>query len=252
MKTILVTGGFDPLHSGHIQYIKEAKKLGGFLVVGLNSDEWLTRKKGRPFMPLQERVEVLKALKAVDKVITFDDSDNTACDAIAKTLDLYGSVCFANGGDRTDGSNTPEYNEFSDNGNVSFRWGVGGSYKKNSSSWILDEWKTQKTKRTWGHWRVLDDKGTVKVKELIIEPGKSLSNQIHEFRSEHWYILQGTVGLRIETETFSNYVQLKENNSYVINQGVWHKATNCGNDNAHILEVQYGSKCVEEDIRRKL
>jgi D-beta-D-heptose 7-phosphate kinase/D-beta-D-heptose 1-phosphate adenosyltransferase len=55
MKIVLITGGFDPIHSGHISYIQSAKKLGDQLVVGVNSDAWLTRKKGRPFMPLQER-----------------------------------------------------------------------------------------------------------------------------------------------------------------------------------------------------
>ena len=67
MKVVLVTGGFDPLHSGHISYFKEAKKLGDKLVVGLNSDEWLTRKKGKPFMPIQERVEIIRNLKIINK-----------------------------------------------------------------------------------------------------------------------------------------------------------------------------------------
>ena len=79
MKTIvLVTGGFDPIHSGHINYIKEAKKLGDILVVGVNSDDWLTRKKGRPFMPLSERAEILRNIVGVDFVIDFDDSDGSA------------------------------------------------------------------------------------------------------------------------------------------------------------------------------
>src|SRR6056300_143789 len=100
MKTIvLVTGGFDPLHSGHIEYFKAAKKLGDKLVVGLNSDEWLTRKKGRPFMPFHERAAIIKELKCVDQVIGFNDDDDSACNAIghvlATTADI---VVFANGG----------------------------------------------------------------------------------------------------------------------------------------------------------
>ena len=75
MKTVLVTGGFDPLHSGHIAYFKEAKKLGTKLIVGVNSDEWLTRKKGRPFMSFEERISIIKELSIVDKVIGFNDSD---------------------------------------------------------------------------------------------------------------------------------------------------------------------------------
>ena len=64
--TVLVTGGFDPLHSGHLAYFKEAKKLGETLVVGVNSDSWLTRKKGKAFMPLSERAEIIKGLSVVD------------------------------------------------------------------------------------------------------------------------------------------------------------------------------------------
>ena len=78
MRVVLVTGGFDPLHSGHIKYFEAAKQLGDKLIVGLNSDDWLTRKKGRPFMPLQERLTLVKALSVVDEVLTWDDSDDTA------------------------------------------------------------------------------------------------------------------------------------------------------------------------------
>ena len=84
MKVVLVTGGFDPLHSGHIAYLTAAKKLGDKLVVGINSDEWLTRKKGKPFMPLRERISIISALTVVDDVLTWDDSDDSACGAIFK------------------------------------------------------------------------------------------------------------------------------------------------------------------------
>ena len=74
-KIALVTGGFDPIHSGHIQYLKAAATYADYLIVGLNSDEWLTRKKGRPFMPFEEREAILNELLVVDKVISFDDED---------------------------------------------------------------------------------------------------------------------------------------------------------------------------------
>ena len=74
MKVVLVTGGFDPLHSGHIEYFKAASKLGDKLIVGLNSDQWLSNKKGKPFMPLEERRAVVENLKMVDEVMTWDDS----------------------------------------------------------------------------------------------------------------------------------------------------------------------------------
>ena len=99
---VLATGGFDPLHTGHIKLFKEAKKLGDFLMVGVNSDDWLTRKKGKPFMPITERKVIVGELRVVDNVLEFDDSDDSACDAIQHILDISNwDIVFANGGDRT-------------------------------------------------------------------------------------------------------------------------------------------------------
>ena len=159
-RIVLVTGGFDPIHSGHIEYFNSAKSFGDELIVGLNSDEWLTRKKGKAFMPFKERKAIIESLKMVDKVIDFDDSDDTANLAIyniGSTLGKGDKLVFANGGDRTNQS-TPEYKLYNNYPWIEFEFGVGGENKMNSSSWILDEWKTQRTHRTWGYWRVLDDK----------------------------------------------------------------------------------------------
>ena len=254
MKVVLVTGGFDPLHSGHLEYFKEAKKLGDVLHVGLNSDEWLSRKKGRPFMPFSERVTILEALEVVDKVISFDDTDDSACGAIYKTMATNANVeiVFANGGDRNN-ENTPEYKIYGGMNGITFAYGIGGSNKKNSSSWILDEWKTQKTDREWGYWRVLDDKPNAgyKVKELVIYPGKSLSDQRHFKRSEVWNILQGTVTMETDYNNMKDSIQLKPHTThYEIGKEVWHKASNNGDIDAHVLEVQWG-ECVEEDIERR-
>jgi cytidyltransferase-like protein len=253
-KVVLVTGGFDPLHSGHIAYFKEAKKLGNKLIVGVNSNEWLTRKKGRPFMPFEERVAIIKELEVVDKVIGFDDIDDSACQAIFHTMSTNtGKIIFANGGDRTN-TTTPEYSMYGDHPNVEFVFGVGGENKANSSSWILDEWKTQKTERDWGYWRVLDNKPEqgYKVKELVIYPGKSLSDQKHFKRSEQWMVLEGIVKMETEWNTLKGIVHLQAHERpYEIGKEVWHKASNPGTENAHILEIQWGDECVEEDIERR-
>jgi cytidyltransferase-related domain len=74
MKIVLVSGGFDPLHSGHINYFKEARNLGDKLIVGINSDAWLSRKKGRPFLPISERSEIVKSLSVVDDIVAFNDT----------------------------------------------------------------------------------------------------------------------------------------------------------------------------------
>tara|TARA_B100000287_G_scaffold390603_1_gene401629 strand:+ start:1270 stop:1710 length:441 start_codon:yes stop_codon:yes gene_type:complete len=143
MRVVIVSGGFDPIHSGHIEHFKEAKKLGDILIVGLNSDEWLTRKKGKPFMPIEERLAVIRELRMVDSAVSFNDDDNSSVDLIKKALVLFDDVLFANGGDRTQ-DNIPEIDAFDKDPRVQFAFGVGGSHKQNSSSWILKEWTSQK------------------------------------------------------------------------------------------------------------
>ena len=249
MKIVLATGGFDPVHSGHIQYLKAAKELGDILIVGLNSDEWLERKKGKSFMPWNERLTIMNNLKMVDEVFTFMDDDDTAINFIKQVKAHYSNdeLIFVNGGDRTS-NNVPEM--ILDD--VEFVFGVGGSDKKNSSSLILEEWKSPKTIRNWGWYRVLDDKPGYKVKELIIAPGQSLSMQRHEHRAEHWYILKGecsfnTIDASSDIEELGRY---KEHQTLTILENQWHQACNHTNEPCHILEIQYGDKCVEEDIER--
>lgn len=246
---VLVTGGFDPLHKGHIDYFTAAKSLGDYLVVGVNSDEWLTRKKGKPFMSVDDRLSIIKNLKMVDQVITFNDSDNSSSNAIQYLLDTVEQdveIIFANGGDR-DKNNIPELEKFKNHKQVKFTFGVGGTNKSNSSSWILDNWKTTKVIRDWGYWKVLDDKGIIKVKELVIKPGCSLSDQKHKLRSEHWYVLAGTLLVKLDNHLHT----LRKNNTIVIEKNVWHKAQNIGTDDCHIIEIQYGEMCIEEDIIRR-
>ena len=146
MKIVVVSGGFDPIHSGHIAYFRSARDLGDMLIVGVNSDAWLERKKGRAFMPANERVAVVKALKHVDVAMEFNDSDGSACDLLEQVKQRYpgDEIIFANGGDRTK-ENIPEMTV----SGVTFAFAVGGENKMNSSSWILQEWKAPKTERAW-------------------------------------------------------------------------------------------------------
>ena len=127
-KVSLVTGGFDPIHSGHIAYFERAKDLSDYLVVGLNTNEWLTRKKGQYFLPWIERAEIIRHLDMVDAVVSWEDEDDSACGAIAKCLEISEKVIFCNGGDRGS-SNTPEVMGFANHENVVFKYGVGGAGK---------------------------------------------------------------------------------------------------------------------------
>jgi|TARA_R100000030_G_scaffold100793_1_gene94738 D-beta-D-heptose 7-phosphate kinase/D-beta-D-heptose 1-phosphate adenosyltransferase len=136
----LVTGGFDPIHSGHIAYFKKARELTNYLVVGLNTEEWLKRKKGQYFQSWKERAEIIRHLDMVDAVITVEDDDKgSACKAIETCLDIADTVVFANGGDRGK-DNTPELDRFCNDARVEFYYGVGGSDKLNSSSWLLHDY----------------------------------------------------------------------------------------------------------------
>ena len=135
-KLSLVTGGFDPIHSGHISYFKRAKDLSNYLVVGINTEEWLTRKKGQYFQSWKERAEIIRHLDMVDAVISYDDSDDSSCEGIAKCLEIAETVIFCNGGDRGK-TNTPEVDKYGDHPRIEFAWGIGGDDKMNSSSWIL-------------------------------------------------------------------------------------------------------------------
>jgi len=251
-RIVLITGGFDPIHSGHISYIRSAKELGDVLIVGANSDEWLRRKKGNEFMPWEERATILAALHDVDRVINFDDSDGSAKDAIRKIREIYPTeqIIFANGGDRTS-TNIPEF-DIVDN-NLIFKFGVGGEDKKNSSSWILQEWKSPKTERQWGYYRVLHDVPGMKVKELTVDPGKSLSMQRHWLRHEYWIVQEGTAV--VNSQTSGGYAlppkTLYKYNEHHVPMLEWHQLTNPFQMPLRIVEIQYGERCVEEDIERK-
>lgn len=138
MIVVVVSGGFDPLHSGHISYLQEAKKLGERLIVALNSDEWLIKKKGKEFMSFEERKVVLENISCVDKVVGFEDDDLGSCiNALKSIKNMFPNdeIVFANGGDRNK-ENIPEMSEEG----IQFFFGVGGNFKKNSSSSILDKW----------------------------------------------------------------------------------------------------------------
>ena len=133
---VIVSGGFDPVHVGHIRMILEAASLGEMVVVGVNSDEWLARKKGYVFMPQEERLEIARSIKGVRFAMEFDDNDNSANDLIRKVRGLHpsASIAFANGGDRTK-ENIPEIHTAKES-HVELVWGIGGNKIQSSSDLV--------------------------------------------------------------------------------------------------------------------
>jgi D-beta-D-heptose 7-phosphate kinase/D-beta-D-heptose 1-phosphate adenosyltransferase len=137
---VIVTGGFDPVHRGHLAYLEAAYRMGDYVIVGLNSDAWLQRKKGKQFLDFEDREAVLNALWMVDEVLEFDDSDGSAVKLIESMLETFdeAKILFCNGGDRTK-ENIPEMRIHDDR--LEFVFGVGGVDKLNSSSDILARWE---------------------------------------------------------------------------------------------------------------
>jgi len=130
-KTIMLSGGFDPIHIGHVRMIVAAASLGRVIIVA-NSDDWLMRKKGYIFMPWEERAEILRALTGVSEVVKVDDLDGTVCDALARVKpDIFG-----NGGDRNN-KNTPEKSLCKQRG-IKMAWGLGGDKVQSSSELVND------------------------------------------------------------------------------------------------------------------
>lgn len=253
MTTVFVSGGFDPLHSGHIEYFKEAKKLGNVLVVGLNSDAWLIRKKGKAFMPFEERAEIVQNLEMVDNVMLVDDDDSGGTTkAIGYLLQTTtGKIIVANGGDRVNGD-IPEQKMFGDHSEVEFVFGVGGEDKKNSSSWILKNWDKPVVERSWGAYKILDHNGAWQVKELTFYQGHALSDQRHFKRSEHWHVVDGVINMILEDKQGNKSQQLlTPGDSIDIPVGWWHKAINMDNKDAKVIEVWMGNELTEEDIERR-
>jgi D-beta-D-heptose 7-phosphate kinase/D-beta-D-heptose 1-phosphate adenosyltransferase len=250
---VIITGGFDPLHSGHIEYIRAARELGDILIVGVNSDEWLVRKKGRSFMPCSERAAIVASIHGVEWAWTFDDSDGSAKHVIelARSQMPDAKIIFANGGDRT-ADNIPEMDIQDEN--LEFVFGVGGTDKANSSSWILEEWKSPKTERDWGYYRVLHENGKeVKVKELTVDPGKYLSMQRHNNRLELWFVAEGTATVYTINSSSDEELDGVYNKFRSINIAAnqWHRLANETDKPLKIIEIQYGEVCIEEDIERK-
>lgn len=151
IRVVLTSGGYDPLHIGHIRLFQAAALLGDHLYVGVNSDEWLIRKKGKPFMSFDERREIVAGIRGVYDVWGFDDKDGTACDFVEKVIyhcldeTPYSLIdfkfIFAKGGDRQPNNMPYKELELCKQYGVEIVYGVGGD-KIQSSSLLLERNKT--------------------------------------------------------------------------------------------------------------
>ena len=249
-KICIASGGFDPLHSGHIAYLEAAKACGDFLIVALNSDKWLKNKKGKNFLNYNERKIILESIIFVDEVINFEDDDDGSCkDALEKVKSNYPDckIYFCNGGDRNE-RNIPEMSVK----NVEFLFNVGGTDKLNSSSIILKAWNYGSEDRNWGKYTNLLVENNLKVKELIVYSNKGMSFQRHNLRNEIWFISKGECEVLCSKKNADSAEKfhLKQYDTFIVKKNEWHQIINNSNHECKIIEIQYGEKTIEEDIER--
>lgn len=250
----LVSGGFDPVHLGHLQMFQDANKLADNVVVLLNSDEWLTRKKGRPFMDQVQRKAILEEMKCVSEVIIqSQDADDSSSNAIMNFAirNPQAKICFCNGGDRSDTKRIRE-TDVCNKYDVALEFGIGGEAKVASSSKLLQDYTTTVIERPWGRYKQLYAGVGYVVKELEIDPGKELSDQFHFHRSEHWIVLSGIGHLRqgATRQMPEREFYIPEGESVYIRPAQTHKLSNPGQIPLRIIEVWAGKILEETDIKR--
>lgn len=231
MWKVLSSGGYDPVHPGHIEALQKAKALRGggdntWHIVALNSDDWLVRKKGYLMMTWEQRAAVLRELRCVDEVVPVNDKDGTVVEALRR---LYPHV-FAKGGDRL-AENTPEA-EFCKQADIEVAYGLGD---KIASSSTIFMGSLPDVQRKWGSYRVIYTGGGRQIKILTVNPGCKTSNQRH-FRRTEYFVNLDNLG---RWTTFA-----------CVPSGTWHELTNDTTKPVEYLEIQVGD-IDESDIERR-
>ena len=244
MKKVVVSGGFDPVHIGHLRLFIQARKLGDHLTVILNSDNFLLNKKGFLFMPIEERKEILMGFASVDKVIESIDEDNTVVKSIEKLAKENAIDIFANGGDRKNIKDIPEY-EICKKHAIEMIFDIGGG-KIQSSSDLVNPFLNHEEERPWGNFENLLEEKNFLVKKLTIEPSQKLSLQYHKKRAEYWVIVRGKGLITIENQQ----IYCEPGSTFFIEKKKKHRVENIGSENLEIIEIQMGDNISEGDIVR--
>ena len=237
---IVVSGGFDPVHVGHLRMFKAASALVPNLIVIVNNDNFLIEKKGYIFMPIAERMEIIEGFGVVDMVVESIDTDLTVCKTLEWLSKEENVNIFANGGDRDSKDAIPEA-EICEQNNITMKFNVGGGKIQSSSSLVSNE-----IIKPWGSYKTFEKNKGFLVKRITVAPGETLSLQSHKHRSEHWLVASGVATVECDGEK----IYLNQFESISIPLGVKHRLLNESQKFLQIVEVQFGKHLSEEDITR--
>ena len=240
IESVVVSGGFDPIHVGHLRMFKEASELAPQLIVIVNSDNFLIEKKGYVFMPIAERLEIIEGFGVVDMVVESIDKDLTVCETLQWLAKENNLKIFANGGDRNNTDSIPEAAVCREN-KIRMKFNIGGGKIQSSSSLVAME-----TIKPWGSYKTFEKNKGFLVKRITVAPGESLSLQSHKHRSEHWLIASGEATVECDGE--KSY--LNQFDSISIPQGAKHRLSNEHQESLEVVEVQFGENLCEQDITR--
>tara|TARA_B100001540_G_scaffold276958_1_gene264162 strand:- start:14 stop:793 length:780 start_codon:yes stop_codon:yes gene_type:complete len=244
----LLSGGFDPVHIGHLAMIKEAAEIAQKVVILLNSDEWLIRKKGKPFMIGSQRAQILEEFESIHKVIIQDQDDDDSSNTAIKNFKEANPkkiICYCNGGDRSDVKKIRETKVCEDL-NIDLIFGIGGVHKLESSSNLTKNYLSDIENRPWGNFHIIAKGNGYQIKEMNINPKNKQSLQKHKHRSEYWQVIEGQGRVFLE----DSEIKLRTGDNIYIPKESLHRLENTGNQNLKIVEIQIGEIISEEDIIR--